>query len=565
MATRAAPRTAAPAGTWSGAGQGAPRSIDDNGDIWELRAGQWVRTGLNEQQSVPVSLGESAGAGAAKILSAPARLLGFGGPDNGGSAALDAYYGQNPISYGAGQVIGSIPSMAAGGVLGAGQGLIANAGIQGGLGALTNAEDPLTGALQQVALVGAAGLVGAGARRYMAGRAAGRPAAGAVPTDAGQVVADAAPGPAVGGANVGPLPAQPAGTFTGRGPGSILPGAPARAPAAQQMGAGAAADVTEGVLTPTTRRAMDAAQLAEAKDLGLAIPPGYRLGSDTLQNLESRTSWSPVMAVGARHNQNLLTTTAGRAAGIEGRAVNQITLDDAMARTRNGFESLAGEATPVPKAYIEKKLNELTSDPLGHAPLIQRLKRAPETMDGQQLGLIQSFLAKERYKFNRAGDLNMAEAYGRAHNDVLNVIERGLPKESRGSFGRLRQEYQAQEALNKSGVMGAGDTVNPLSFVTAVGKKTERGSADLMRAQRMAKHMVTFRDVLPMTGARNDGWGAGIGATVGGMLGGGPLGMAVGGAMGVGANRMAPGMLWRTYQGVAPTLAGLLERPPVPP
>jgi len=35
--------------------------------------------------------------------------------------------------------------------------------------------------------------------------------------------------------------------------------------------------------------------------------------------------------------------------------------------------------------------------------------------------------------------------------------------------------------------------------------------------------------------------------------------------MGVGANRMAPGMLWRTYQGVAPTLAGLLERPPVPP
>jgi len=189
--------------------------------------------------------------------------------------------------------------------------------------------------------------------------------------------------------------------------------------------------------------------------------------------------------------------------------------------------------------------------------LVQRLKRAPEELDGRQLSALQSFLAKERFKFNKAGDLNMADAYGRAHDSVMGVIERGLPEGSRGNFARLRQEYQGQSALNRPGVLGAGDTVNPRSFVTAVGKKTRRGSDELLRAQLMAKHLSNWREVLPMTGARNDLASAG-GAAIGALLG--PLGAAGGSALGSTAGRMGAAAAFDLYRAGAPMLHGLMQR-----
>ena len=527
------------------------RAIDPQGDIWEYRGGQWVRTGLNEQQRVPVGILDSIGAGVTKTMSAPLRMFqGEQGDEN--SALVDKLYGQNPVSYIGGQVAGGLPGGAVGGWAGAGAGLARNVGIQGMIGALSDAEDPLTGALLAIGTVGGAGLL----QRVAGARAArsGAPVLGAADEVGGAVAParGAAPGPSA----FGPLPAQPAGTFSSRAPGGGAGAMPARAGQRQLTGAAGVADESGQVAGPL-RRPMDPAQLREAESLGLQVPPGYRLGSDMLQDLESRTSMQNIMATGTRRNQNVFAREAGKAAGIEGRPVNQFTLDEAMSRTQSGFEAMAKETQPVPKMHVEQKLAELTSDPLGHAPLVQRLKRAPEELDGRQLSALQSFLAKERFKFNKAGDLNMADAYGRAHDSVMGVIERGLPVGSRGNFARLRQEYQAQSALNRPGVLGAGDTVNPRSFVTAVGKKTQRGSDELLRAQLMAKHLSNWRDVLPMTGARNDLASAG-GAAIGALLG--PLGAAAGSALGTTAGRMGSAAAFDLYRAGAPMLHGLMQR-----
>lgn len=315
-----------------------------------------------------------------------------------------------------------------------------------------------------------------------------------------------------------------------------------------------------------TRAAMPADQLAEARRLGLYVDPASEYGSDLLAGLQQRRGLSDVMGVGARHNQNLLTGAAGRAAGIDGPVINRFTLDQAMERTKNGFEVLAGETQAVPKIHVERKLAALLDDPMAHAPLIRRLKQAPEMLDGRQLGSLQSFLAKERFKFNKGGDLNMAEAYDMAHNDILNVIERGLPKGSRGNFGRLRQEYHGQMVLDRPGVLGAGDTVNPTSFYMAT-RKAGRASDSLKVARRMAMHMHNMRETLGNSGTagRSKELMGGLlgtgGAAFGGLVGG-PVGAAIGGAAG-GAAGMAgygPGALFAAYNRSAPMLAGLMQR-----
>ncbi|MGL4650588.1 MAG: hypothetical protein ACRC1H_14365, partial [Caldilineaceae bacterium] len=227
MATKRA--AVVPAGTFSGGGGGAQRSIDAAGDIWELRGGEWIKTGLNEQQAVEVEPLHSFGAMAARGLSAPARLLGFGGESE--PELYGSFYGQNPKAAALGSLVGAAPTAIGGGVLGAGASLARNVGIQAAMGAAADAEDPLQGALLQAGIVLGAGAVGKG---WRAVRGSGRAAPARAAGSADEPVAAA-------GGSAGPLPAQPAGTFlpargSAPGGGGVAPGG--GAVPRQMMGAG---------------------------------------------------------------------------------------------------------------------------------------------------------------------------------------------------------------------------------------------------------------------------------------------------------------------------------------
>jgi hypothetical protein len=548
----------------------APRKLNtQTGQISEYVDGEWRDTGLRQDVSVGESKLASFGAGAAQVLSAPARLFQSAAgvrPDVEADAGLyQSHYGQNPVSMFAGQLAGSIPGMVGGSVLGAGASLAANAGIQGAIGALSNAEDPLTNALWAAALVGGVGLLPK--VRGVASRAMGR---GGTPAMAPGSPGDPAGLPGVSSPSVS-VPGRGAGIrqveqqaqgqyYGGNAPPGTQPGLPGGGLLPDNPATGISAVTEIGAGGGLTR--MDPAQLATARSMGLYVDPASEFGSQALRRVQMNRLMDPVMDIGREQNQRLLTEAAGRAAGIEGRTVNAFTLEDAMQRTRNGFNTLAGEAKPVPKAQLMEAISEVLQDPIAHGPLIRRFDRAPEIMDGRQLGAMQSFLAKERFKYSKQGDLNMVDAFDAAHTTVLDTIERQLPAGSRGNMARLRQEYQGQMVLERPGVMGAGDTVNASSYYAKL-RREGRASPDLQRARKLAQLMHTMRDTLGNSGTAGRSGpliGAGAGGTVGALIGGGPVGAALGGMLGAGAARMAPPTLFQAYNRAAPGLMGLMAR-----
>jgi len=359
----------------------------------------------------------------------------------------------NPMSGGAGSIAGELVNALPGGIAGAaGRGFVSGAvrgGIaeganQGFLGAVTQPDDPLAGALMR-------GGIGA-----LGGMAAGGIAGGLTRRFSGTADEVIARSRARAQAGAGRLDDGLQGA-----PGSIMGTGPAQVNAARGAGLTARLSSIFSDRSPPNHRT-----LADAERLGIKLSPADRSGNIAQKNLESSMMRNPAgQAVFEREimrpNQELLNELAGRAAGIDNvnGGISPQRLGMNVDRIKAGFEDAARKIGDVEINRERVTLEAVKPDMLPET--VDRLRRVldkvPERVDGERGFEYISRMRERSAEFQGRGQVEYAEAL----EDIASAVEDQMLATAarRGQFevadqlGELRNQWKAQRLLERGSVL----------------------------------------------------------------------------------------------------------------